>query len=89
MQDMSGGNRAAGNYYYLEDVPWVQYFYADYAFHGTTWHANFGRPASRGCINMSPADAEWLFRWAAPEAEGAGWLFSDGDNPGTLVVVHE
>ena len=89
VQDMSGGNRAAGNYYYLEDVPWVQYFYADYAFHGTTWHANFGRPASRGCINMSPAEAEWLFRWAGPEAPAAGWLFSDGDNPGTLVVVHE
>ncbi|MCL4834967.1 MAG: LysM peptidoglycan-binding domain-containing protein [Caldilineaceae bacterium] len=89
IQDMSGGNRAAGNYYYLEDVPWVQYFYEDYAFHGTTWHANFGRPASRGCINMSPADAEWLFRWAGPDAPGAGWLFSDGSNPGTLVVVHE
>ena len=89
VQDMSGGNRAAGNYYYLEDVPWVQYFYEDYAFHGTTWHANFGRPASQGCINMSPADAEWLFRWAGPQTEGTGWLFSDGDNPGTLVVVHE
>ena len=89
VQDMSGGNRAAGNYYYLENVPWVQYFYADYAFHGTTWHANFGRPASRGCINMSPAEAEWLFSWAAPEAPGAGWLFSDADNLGTLVVVHE
>ncbi len=89
VQDMSGGNRAAGNFYYLEDVPWVQYFYEDYAFHGTTWHANFGSPASRGCINMSPAEAEWLFRWAGPEAAGAGWLFSDGDNLGTLVVVHK
>jgi len=89
VQDMYGGNRAAGNYYYLEDVPWVQYFYEDYAFHGTTWHANFGRPASRGCINMSPADAEWLFSWAGPEAGGAGWLFSDAENLGTLVVVHE
>ena len=89
VQDMYGGNRAAGDYYYLEDVPWVQYFYENYAFHGTTWHANFGRPASRGCINMSPADAQWLFNWAGPEAEGTGWLFSDEENPGTLVVVHE
>ncbi|RLT40014.1 MAG: murein L,D-transpeptidase, partial [Chloroflexi bacterium] len=54
-----------------------------------TWHANFGAPASRGCINMSPADAEWLFRWAAPEAKEVGWLFSDEENQGTLVVVHE
>ncbi len=89
IQDMYGGNRAAGDYYYLENVPWVQYFYEDYAFHGTTWHANFGRPASRGCINMSPTDAEWLFAWAAPATDGAGWLISDADKPGTLVVVHE
>jgi len=89
VQDMYGGNRAAGNYYYLEDVPWVQYFYKDYAFHGTTWHANFGRPASRGCINMSPADAEWLFGWAGPAMDNTGWLISNADNPGTLVVVHE
>jgi len=89
VQDMYGGNRAAGNYYYLHDVPWVQYFYEDYAFHGTTWHANFGRPASRGCINMSPADAQWLFEWAGPTMNGTGWLVSDQENPGTLVVVHE
>lgn len=89
VQDMYGGNRAAGNYYYLRNVPWVQYFYEDYAFHGTTWHANFGRPASRGCINMSPADAQWLFEWAGPTMDGTGWLVSDQANLGTLVVVHE
>lgn len=89
VQDMYGGNRAAGNYYYLRNVPWVQYFYEDYAFHGTTWHANFGRPASRGCINMSPEEARWLFEWAGPAMDGTGWLVSDESNPGTLVVVHE
>jgi len=67
----------------------VQYFYEDYASHGTTWHANFGSPASRGCINMKPADAEWLFRWAKTEAGSAGWLFSDAEHPGTWAVVHE
>ncbi len=88
-QDMYGGNRASGDYYYLPGVPWVQYFYEDYAFHGTTWHANFGRPASHGCINMSPEEAAWLFEWAGPVADGTSWSTSDADNVGTLVVVHQ
>jgi LysM repeat protein len=89
VQDMYGGNRAAGTYYYLSNVPWVQYFYEDYAFHGTTWHANFGRPASRGCINMRTDEAKWLFEWAAPVHTKQGWFISDDENPGTLVVVHQ
>lgn len=89
IQDMSGGNRAAGNYYYLKDVQWVQYFYEDYAFHGTYWHNNFGRPMSRGCVNMTNEDAKWLFDWASPEQPNNGWLISDSDNPGTLVMVHQ
>jgi LysM repeat protein len=89
LQDMYGGNRAAGTYYYLSNVPWVQYFYEDYAFHGTTWHANFGRPASRGCINMRTDEAKWLFEWAEPVHPRQGWLISDEENPGTLVIVHQ
>lgn len=89
LQDMYGGNRAAGDYYYLKDVQWVQYFYQDYAFHGAYWHNNFGQPMSRGCINMRNEDAQWLFDWASPVMTGRGWLFSANENPGTLVVVHE
>lgn len=89
LQDMSGGSRAAGDYYYLEDVQWVQYFFEDYAFHGTYWHNNFGRPMSRGCVNMTNEDAKWLYEWANPTFTESGWLISTADNPGTLVVVHE
>lgn len=89
MQDMYGGNRAAGDYYYLEDVQWVQYFFEDYAFHGTYWHNNFGQPMSRGCVNMRNEDAKWLFEWASPPNATSGWFLSDAGNPGTLVVVHD
>ena len=91
IQDMYGGSRAAGDYYYLEDVKWVQYFFEDYAFHGTYWHNNFGQPMSRGCVNMRNEDAKWLFEWAAPEQPetNGAWLFSTAQDPGTLVVVHE
>lgn len=53
----------SGPGYYLPNVPWVMYFYAGYAIHGTYWHNNFGHPMSHGCINMRTADAAWLYKW--------------------------
>ena len=50
--------------YYLENVPYVMYFYNDYALHGTFWHNNFGTPMSHGCVNMETSDAQWVFSWA-------------------------
>lgn len=90
LQRMSGGNRAAGTYYDLPNVPWVQYFFADYSFHGTYWHNNFGRPMSHGCVNMRNADAKWLYEWASPFHNGGGWLItSEQEELGTLVIVHQ
>lgn len=92
VQDMYGGNRAAGDYYFLEDVQWVQYFHEDYGFHGAYWHDNFGQPMSRGCVNMRNEDAEWLYEWAGPDlatVDKNGWVVIDTVHPGTLVVVHE
>ena len=63
-------------HYVVENVPFAQYFHADYALHGAWWHNAFGRPASHGCVNMSTRnhnrrwpsaaeDAGWLYRWAS------------------------
>ncbi len=87
-QTMTGGTGAG--YYNLPNVQWVQYFYADYSFHGTYWHSDFGKPKSHGCINMTNADARWLFDWAGPVWDGkTAWFRSSPDNTGTLVIVHE
>lgn len=59
IQDMSGPG------YYIRDVPWVMYFYGDYGIHGTWWHNNFGTPMSAGCVNMTIADAQWMYNWAS------------------------
>ncbi|MFN8529851.1 MAG: LysM peptidoglycan-binding domain-containing protein [Anaerolineae bacterium] len=50
--------------YYLPDVPYILYFYAGYALHGTYWHSNFGHPMSHGCVNLPTPEAEWFYNWA-------------------------
>jgi lipoprotein-anchoring transpeptidase ErfK/SrfK len=60
--------------YYIEDVPYVMYFYKGYGLHGVTWHGNFGHPMSHGCVNLPTEEAAWLFDWA---------------DVGTLVNIHE
>lgn len=90
VQDMQGGNPSAGTDYHRKDVRNVQYFYKNYAFHGAYWHGNFGTPMSRGCINMTDEDAQWLFDWASPSVhdDGDRRIYSTDANPGTLVLVH-
>jgi LysM repeat protein len=62
-QTMDG--RRLGFDYYLPNVPYVMYFYGNYAIHGTYWHTNFGTPMSHGCVNMSTPDAQWLYNWSS------------------------
>jgi len=56
--------RMTGEDYDLDNVEWVMYFYQGYALHGTWWHHNFGTPMSRGCVNMTNADAKWFYDFA-------------------------
>ena len=49
--------------YYLPDVPYIMYFYAGYALHGTYWHNNFGQRMSHGCVNLPTPEAEWFYNW--------------------------
>lgn len=60
-QTMDGSR--LGYDYYLTGVPYVMYFYQDYALHGTYWHSNFGYPMSHGCVNLETSEAEWLFNF--------------------------
>ncbi|HET6846473.1 MAG TPA: L,D-transpeptidase, partial [Anaerolineales bacterium] len=49
-------------------VPWPVFFNtnAGAAIHGAFWHNDFGVRRSHGCVNVSPEDAKWIFRWCAP-----------------------
>lgn len=70
-QNMSGYH--LGFDYYLPNVPYVMYFFENYALHGAYWHNNFGTPMSHGCVNLDLGTAEWLYTFATE---------------GTLVNVH-
>lgn len=52
-------------YYYQPDVPYVQYFHRGYAIHGAPWRSSFGYSGSHGCVNMTVADAKWMWDWAS------------------------
>jgi hypothetical protein len=49
-------------------VPWPTFFNLNVgaAIHGVFWHNYFGSQKSHGCINVTPEDAKWIYRWTSP-----------------------
>ncbi|MEZ4298321.1 MAG: L,D-transpeptidase [Polyangiaceae bacterium] len=88
MSPEQGENRS----FWIQDVPWTQYFNPPFALHAAFWHERFGEPTSAGCVNLSPVDAEWLFDWSYPRVP-EGWQGATGagatsvNGPVTAVVV--
>jgi len=59
-------DKAAPDYYKLDQIRDVSYFYQDYAIHGTYWHARFGTvPQSHGCVNATTYDASLIYQLKA------------------------
>ena len=63
-------NMTAGTFqtgYSTPAVPWSTMISGDgVAIHGAFWHNAFGEKRSHGCINVTPEDAKWIFRWTTP-----------------------
>ncbi len=75
---------------WIDDVPWVMYFRPPYAIHTAYWHEDFGHPKSGGCVNVSPADAKYLFESSEPRVP-EGWYGASNnlpDQPGTKIHLH-
>ncbi|HEX8992602.1 MAG TPA: L,D-transpeptidase family protein [Anaerolineales bacterium] len=78
-------------------VPWPVYFNqpAGAAIHGAFWHNDFGVRRSHGCVNVSPEDAKWIFRWTNPflSLDQSEWRETDwtkvGKGYSTSVTVNE
>lgn len=93
VQDMSQGSRSTPEFEFLDGVPWVQYFYQDFALQGAFWPMQLDLPSSNGNVLLSERDAEWLFSWTTPNAENGfeveqGWILGDSPSSGTLVYIH-
>jgi len=85
---MTNQGDAVGHIYDLPGVPWVSFFTGTgVALHGTYWHNDYGRPRSRGCVNLRPDDAKFLYRWTRPEVPPeTPYLYQPGEGTHVKVV---
>lgn len=64
-KNMTAGSAQAG--YSTPAVPWSTFVSGEgVAIHGAFWHNAFGEKWSHGCINVTPQNAKWIFRWTTP-----------------------
>ncbi len=64
-KNMTAGSDGSG--YSTPAVPWCTFISGDgIAIHGTFWHNAFGERRSHGCLNVTPEEAKWIFRWTTP-----------------------
>jgi len=86
--DMAGSVGDNEEVYSVADVPYVQYIHRNIALHGSFWHSRYGSPKSHGCINLSPADAKFLFNWSDPPLpEGWHAVAATEKGPTTRVII--
>jgi hypothetical protein len=85
---MAGGTVDAG--YDTPGVSWSTFFVGTgIAIHSTFWHNNYGTARSHGCLNVTPDDAKWIFRWTTPEVTLNPGDMTVGMPGGTQVTVKE
>lgn len=81
---MSGGS--TGNGWDTPGIAWTFLFDPDgAAIHSTFWHNDFGVPRSHGCVNTSPDDSKWVWRWTLPHV-GLNPGLQDITGPGATIV---
>jgi len=88
-KNMTAGNESAG--YSTPAVPWCTFVATGgVAIHGAFWHNAFGEKRSHGCINVTPDDAKWIFRWTTPFVSlGVGEERRNLPDHGTIVNSEE
>lgn len=83
---MATGVDLTGPAYNLPGVGWCSYFTAaGAAMHATYWHNDYGRRNSAGCVNLSPENAKWIYRWTLPHTSPTD-KYITADN-GTQVTI--
>lgn len=88
-KNMTAGNEGSG--YSTPAVPWCTFIASGgVAIHGAFWHNAFGERRSHGCVNVTPDDAKWIFRWSMPFVSlGVGEERRELPDHGTIVNSSE
>ncbi len=85
---MAGGSTGAG--YDTLGIGWTTLFDPDgAAIHSTFWHNDFGMMRSHGCVNATPEDSKWIFRWALPTVNYFPGDITITGAGGTIIDVRE
>lgn len=85
---MAGGSTASG--YELFGVCWTSIFATGgVAIHSTYWHNNYGESMSHGCVNATPEDSKFVFRWTLPDVQYVPGMVEVSGYSGTSVRVIE
>jgi hypothetical protein len=85
---MTGGTTGGG--YDLAGIGWTTLFASKgMAIHSTFWHNSFGIPTSHGCVNCTPEDALWVFRWTSPSVPPEPGDITYTGQGSTKVLVQE
>lgn len=71
--------------YEMSPMPNALFFHGGYAIHGTSSVAQLGRPASHGCVRLSPANAGLLFNLVR-ERGGARVEVTNGSGPRSVAA---
>lgn len=71
------------------DAPWVHLMSSGQMIHGAIWHSRFGVEHGPGNVQLSPADAAYLFAWTSPVLpEGWHSVLTPADASDSKVIVH-
>jgi hypothetical protein len=75
----------------MHDVPWVLELGSGQLLHGAFWHRRFGVEHGPGNVQLSPADARWLWKWATPEVPEGWHAVTElaADEQGTVVNIRK
>jgi len=85
------GENSFGENFELFDAPWGISLSSGMQLYGAYWHDRFGVDHGAGALELSPADAERVYRWVTPQIP-EGWHglsapLSDGDK--TKIVIRK
>jgi lipoprotein-anchoring transpeptidase ErfK/SrfK len=83
-------SKKIADYIDVRDLPWAVELESGPVLHGAAWHDRFGIEHGLGSVQLSPADAQRVWQFVAPELPDS-WhgVHDDGTKAATTVVIRK